>query len=138
MSEQNKVVVSRYMEEVFNRKNAALLDQLVVSNCVIHTPEGDVHGLDGLKQIVAGYRVIFPDHHFTVDDLVAEGDKVAIRWTMRGTHSGELRDIRPTGKKVTLTGMSIFRVAGGKIAEDWVSPDTLGLLQQLGAVLKTG
>src|SRR3990172_6562756 len=98
MSEQSKAIVSRYMEEVFNKKNAALLDELVHSNCVIHTPDGDVHGLGGLKQIVAGYGAIFPDHHFTVEDTVAEGDRVAIRWTMRGTQRGEFRGIPPTGK----------------------------------------
>ena len=136
MSEQNKAIVSRYMEEVFNKKNLAALDELVGSNCVIHSPDGDVHGLEGLKQIVSTYQTVFPDHQFTVEEMIAEEDKIAARWTMRGTQRGELRGIPPTGKRVTLMGMSIFRVAGGKIVEDWVSPDTLGLLQQLGVAPK--
>jgi predicted ester cyclase len=80
------------------------------------------------------YRAAFPDLQIRIDDIIAEGQMVAFRWTSSGTHRGELFGTQPTGKQITTSGISILRTAGGKVAEDWVNWDTLGLLQQIGAV----
>ena len=84
------------------------------------------------------YRIAFPDVHFTIDDLIAEGERVVIRWTVTGTHKGELQGIAPTGKHVTVTGMVMSRFVKGKVEEDWINFDALGLLQQLGVVPAPG
>ena len=84
------------------------------------------------------YRMAFPDVHFTIDDLIAEGETVVIRWTVTGTHKGELQGIAPTGKHVTVTGMVMSRFAKGKVEEDWINFDALGLMQQLGVVPAPG
>jgi predicted ester cyclase len=91
-------------------------------------------GPEGVKQGARGYREAFPDLSMKVEEIVAENDLVAVRWTARGTHKNELFGIAPTGKEATVTGITIDRWAGGKIAESWTNWDTLGLLQQLGAV----
>jgi steroid delta-isomerase-like uncharacterized protein len=79
-------------------------------------------------------RAAFPDTRMTIEDEIAEGDKVVIRWTIRGTHKGEYMGIAPTGKEVTVTGISVYRIERGKIVEDWSNNDMLGMLQQLGAI----
>jgi len=89
-------------------------------------------GRDGLRQHIIAFRSAFPDLTITVDDLLAEDNKVTARWTARGTHKGTLLGILPTGKEVTTEGISVIRIANGKIAESWVTWDTLGLMQQLG------
>jgi len=91
-------------------------------------------GTAGIKQFISIYRTAYPDTHFTVEDQVAEGDKVATRWTATGTHRGELMGIAPTGKRVTVTGIAITRVTNGKIVETWNNFDALGQLQQLGVI----
>jgi predicted ester cyclase len=93
-----------------------------------------VSGRDGIKQLINLYRAAFPDFHMTFEDQIAEGDKVASRWTMRGTHTGDLLGIGPTGKQGTMTGIVISRLAGHTIAEEWENFDQLGLLQQLGVM----
>ena len=93
---------------------------------------------EGYKQAVSGIRVAFHDMERIVDDMIAEGGKVAVRWTGRSTHKGEWMGIAPTGKQVTTTGISIFRIEGGKIAEEWSEADVLGLMQQLRAVPPPG
>jgi predicted ester cyclase len=92
-----------------------------------------VVGLEACLNHFAVYRKAIPDQHWTVEDQIAEGDKVVVLWTLRGTHAGELMGIPPTGRELTMTGISVFRIAGGKLIEDWVQSDTLGLFQQLGA-----
>ena len=91
-------------------------------------------GREGHKQLIAAFRAAFPDLRVAVEDLLEEGDRVALRWRAEGTHRGELMGIAPTGRRVTLTGIEILRIAGGKIAEYWQSWDRLGMYQQLGAV----
>jgi steroid delta-isomerase-like uncharacterized protein len=101
---------------------------------VYHPDPHRVKGPEGVKQIVGVYRAAFPDLHLTIEDLIAEGDKVVVRFTARGTHQGDLMGVAPTGKEVTVTGISIVRIAEGKIVEEWENFDALGMMQQIGAV----
>ena len=135
MSAENKALVRRCFKEIWSRGNVDLIDQLVVPNYENHDPAGPMPGTgrDGLKKHVTAYRTAFPDLTLTLDDIVAEGNKVTARWTAHGTHKGTLLGIAPTGKEVTTGGISLMQIANGKIAEAWVTWDTLGLLQQLGA-----
>jgi len=126
----------RMIEEVFGAGKYELADELVAADAVGHDPAlpETPTGPEGVKEAARGYRGAFPDLRMSAEEVVAQGDKVAIRWTARGTHKGELFGIAPTGKEATVTGITIDRWAGGKIAESWTNWDTLGLLQQLGAV----
>ncbi len=135
-TEQHKAMDRRVYEEVWNGGNLAVIDELVAANYVDHDqePTGALEGLEGLKQSVTMYRTAFPDVHFTVEDQIAEGDRVVTRWTARGTHQDAFMGIPPTGKQAMVTGISITRVASGKVVEGWTNFDALGLLHQLGAV----
>lgn len=139
--EDNKTLVRRLFEEAWNKGNASVADQLIATNYVNHDPVAPPElqkGQDGFKQSIAAYRSAFPDLRITIDDQAAEGDKVITRWTARGTQRGELFGVAPTGKMGTVTGITFSRVSGGKIMEDWTNWDTLGLMQQLGAVPQMG
>jgi len=137
--EGNKVLVRRFIEEVWHKGNLGFVDENFAADYVDHHPA--LSGLpqrEGFKGLVTMYRTAFPDLHFTIEDLIAEGDKVAGRWTARGTHKGPLRRVPPTGRQVTVTGITIWRIAGGKLAERWTNEDTLGLMQQLGIIPPLG
>jgi len=134
-AEENKALIRRFTEEFRNRGNLAVADELLAPNYILHAGLGpDIRGPEGCKQDIVTVRSAFPDFHVTIDDMVAEGDRVAYRWTMCGTHSGEFAGITPTGKQVTGWGMSIERIVGGKIVETWNRYDTLSLMQQLGVI----
>ena len=138
-TEENKAIFHRIYEEFLNQGNVDVADELFVTNYVNHTiPPGQPQGLEGQKQFIATFRTAFPDVQFTIEDMIAEGDKMVGRVTFRGTHTGELMGIHPTGKKVTVEGIDIIRFADGKAVENWYSGDTLGLMQQLGAVPTLG
>jgi steroid delta-isomerase-like uncharacterized protein len=136
MSEENKALARRFIEEAFNQGNLDVIDETTSSEWVHHDPampeEG--HGPEGAKQFVQMYRSAFPDTHITIEDQVAEGDKVVTRWTARGTHEGELMGITPTGNRVEITGITIDRIEGGKTVETWDHYDALGMMQQLGVM----
>jgi steroid delta-isomerase-like uncharacterized protein len=136
MSEQNKIIVCRAIEEVWNRGNYEIVDDLTASDIVVHssTPGEEIHGHKGVKQFYATLRASFPDLHFTIEDQVAEGDRVVTRWTARATHTSEYQGIPPTGKQYMMKGIDIDRIANGKIVECSSIEDQLGLLQQLGVV----
>jgi steroid delta-isomerase-like uncharacterized protein len=139
LGEDNKAIARRFIEEVLTKGNMAAMDELVAPDFVGHNPTmSEVKGIEDLKKRVTMTRTTFPDIRYTIEDMVAEGDKVATRLTVRGTHKGEYRGVAPTGKQVTWTAINIARYADGKMQEGWVSPDTLGLMQQLGAVPKPG
>ena len=129
----NEAIVRRLIEEVLSRGQTGLLAELVAADHVGHGPFGDHYGPEGMRIAVAEYRTAFPDLRVTVEDLVAEGDKVVHRFTLRGTHTGPFLGIPPTGRVVTAVGIAIDRLAGGKVAESWLSLDALNLLRQLGA-----
>lgn len=137
MSEANKAIARLDFEEIWSNQNLDVVDELYPEDHVRHDPadpQGGVNGVEAYKQLVAGYFRAFPDLHFTVDDMIAEGDKVVTRWTATGTHKGELMDIPPTGTNVSVTGISIQRIENGKVLEEWVNWDTMGLMQQLGVI----
>ena len=136
MSEQNKALVRRTLEEIWNKGNLAVADELIAPNHVAHDPASlnPGSGPEATKQQASTYRTAFPDLHITIEDQVAEGDQVVTRWTATGTHRGDLMGIAPTGKQMTITGINISRIAGGKAQEDWTNWDTIGMMQQLGAV----
>jgi steroid delta-isomerase-like uncharacterized protein len=134
MSEQHKALIRRVVEEVYNGGKLDAVDELVSSDFMIHAGAHDIRGAGEARQYVTSLHEAFPDIHFTIDDQFADGDRVATRWTARGTHSGMFQGIPPTGKEIRMTAIDIDRVANGKIVECWTSVDELGLLQQLGAV----
>ena len=114
MSERNKAQVRRVIEEIYNRGDLAVVDELAASDLVIHASSQDIRGRDGAKQYVAALRAGFPDLHLTVEDQVAEGDMVVTRWTARGTHTGAFQGIPATGKAVRVAGTDIDRIIDGK------------------------
>ena len=134
---QNKATIRRFYTEAFDKGNLDVLDELVTDDFVAHAPaepghDEETQDAERLKQEIARNRAAFPDLTFNLQDMVAEGDTVAIRWSATGTHEGQLMDLPPTGKQVRLDGMNFLRFEDGKIAEDWVLWDSLGLMQQLG------
>ena len=135
-AEENKAVVLRQEEEIFTRGNLDAAEEIYAPGYVGHDPSNpeDVMGPEAAKQAAADYRRAFPDLRVTVEDLIAEGDKVVARLRFRGTHLGELEGIAPTGRRVDCTGIVVSRMEGGKIAEDWANFDDLGLMRQLGAI----
>ena len=137
MSAENKAIVRRYFEEVFNKSNLAAVEEFVAPNFVGRDPTfPEIRGIEGLKQFLTTFRASFPDMQMTLGDIVAEGDKVVAQWTFRGTHRGEFIGIAPTDKELTVTGIDIISVSGGKIAEIWANFDSLGMIQQLRDVPK--
>ena len=137
LTETNKTVSRRFLEEVWNKGNLAALNEIIAKDHVNSGP-GTLRGLptgpEGSKQLVTVYRNAFPDVHFTIDEQIAEGDKVVTRWTAQGTHKGELVGIPATGKSSTVTGINVDRVVNGKIAESWGIFDQFGMMQQLGVI----
>jgi steroid delta-isomerase-like uncharacterized protein len=134
--ESNKALITRWIEDGWNAGNPALIDEIYAPNVVQHDPSSPapVASSQALKSYVSGFLAAFPDLHFTIDDLLAEGDKVLWRFTAQAAHTGPLMDIPATGKRVIVTGMALFRIANGTIAEVWVNFDTLGMLQAIGVI----
>ncbi len=136
-SEENKTFMRHFYEEVMNQKNVAAVDDFFAPDFVNHSasqlglPAGDIQHV---TQFLSMVMQSFPDLHYTVEDLIAEGDKVAARLTLTGTQRGTFMGIPPTGKHATISDFEIFRIAGGKAVECWVQVDFLGLLQPLGAI----
>ena len=133
--EENKALVWREYELGVNPKNFSVRDDVLASDFIAHFPgQPPIHGIDGFREFTSAFFNAFPDLTTTIEDLLAEGDRVAVRQTWRGTHTSEFLHIPATGKQVTFTSTEIYRVSGGKLAEEWVELDMLGLLQQLGAM----
>jgi steroid delta-isomerase-like uncharacterized protein len=137
MPEENKALARRSWEIVTEGSLDTLEDALAevyAGDVVMHEPDEDIVGIEGLKQFVSMIRAGFPDLRVTLEDAIAEGEKVVSRWTAQGTHQGELMGIAPTGNRVTITGITIHRIEDGKIVEEWENWDALGMMQQLGAI----
>jgi steroid delta-isomerase-like uncharacterized protein len=130
--ESNKRSITSFFEEVYNQGNVALLDELLAPDFVSHDTGNPTHDREGVKQIVGAIRAAFPDVRFTANDIVADGDKVAARFTMRGTQRGEFMGIAATNKDVTVTGIDIVRFSDGRAVEHWHEWSGLELMQQLG------
>ena len=136
-SETNKTVSRRFFEEVWNKGDLAVLNEILTEDHVNSgpgTPPELPTGPEGTKQLVTMYRNAFPDVHFTIDEQLAEGEKVLTRWTGQGTHQGELQGLPATGKSSTISGIVIDRIVNGKIAESWGLFDNFSMLQQLGVI----
>ncbi|HEX8037193.1 MAG TPA: ester cyclase [Ktedonobacterales bacterium] len=131
----NKDLVRTFFEEVFNKRNVAAIDDFVAAEQVDHTlPPNLPANTTGTKQAIDMFLRAFPDLHVTIDDAIADGDRVAVRFTSRGTQRGASGGLPPTGRKVTVASYLIARIADGKIVEQWGLDDRLGMLQQLGIV----
>lgn len=136
MSAENKAIARRLRHDIWNTGNLAIADEICADDFVNHnndplTPDFG-RGPNALKQLVTMYRTAFPDAHLSIEDIVAEDDRVVVRWTGRGTQRGKLGNFAPTDKTATVTGIDILRISGGKVRESWTNWDTLGMLQQLG------
>jgi steroid delta-isomerase-like uncharacterized protein len=136
MSEENKAIVRRLVDELWAKGNLSLADELFASNYFHHDPSTPEFGLgpEAEKKRVTLYRTAFPDLQFTIEDMVAERDTVTYRWSSTGTHQGPLSVIPPSGRKVSVSGMTFYKFAGGRIVEGWVNWDSLTLLQELAVV----
>ncbi|WP_440008208.1 ester cyclase [Halomicrococcus sp. SG-WS-1] len=134
--EENKELVRRDPEEIWSEGNVDVVDEIYAEDFVLHDPSSPdgTRGREEYREYVAAYRDAFPDADYAVEELVAEGDAVAMRYTARGTHEGELMGIEPTGEEVTVTGMELYHVDDGKITEMWTNYDALGVFRQLGVV----
>jgi steroid delta-isomerase-like uncharacterized protein len=130
----NKALARRAIEEVWNRGNYAVLPELVANDILIHAAPDDIHGHEGIRRFYDALRHAFPDLHFTIEDQIADGDRIATRWSARGTHQGTFQGIPATGKPVRLTGIDIDRFVAGKVVECWPEANELGLLHQLGVL----
>jgi len=129
---ENKAVVLRSEAELWSKGNLAVADELYSPEYVCHFVAGpDWKGIDGIKAEVKQHRASFPDWNETVDDIIAEGDKVVIRFTSTGTQRGDFDGFKATGRKVTIQEVAIFRLVRGKIVEQWGMPDIHGLIEQL-------
>jgi steroid delta-isomerase-like uncharacterized protein len=132
---ENKDIVRRqWYQQLWDNWNISVADDLFTTDYVLHLPGSPPINRDGAKQIVAMFSAAFPDLKHTVDEMVSEGDTVAARWTVRGTHQGAFQGIPPAGKQIVLSGTTVHHMANGRIAETWLSMDNLDLLQQLGAI----
>ena len=138
-TEENKAVVRRFVEEVQSQGRLDVIDHVIAPDFVNHTaPPGLPPTREGGRQLMALFRAAFPDGHMTIEDMLAEGDKVVTRKTFHGTHQGEFMGIPPTGRHVAIQVIDIVRVVDGQVVEHWNVVDNLGLLHQLGVIPTPG
>lgn len=135
--EGNKAMLRRGFEEGVNRGNFAVVDELIGPSYVNHSFP-DARGPEGFKQVIGMFRSAFPDICVTVEEMIAEGEKVATRGTWRGTQRGAFMGIPPTGRQITVSYSDFWRIENGKAVENWVQMDLLGLMQQLGVIPAPG
>jgi steroid delta-isomerase-like uncharacterized protein len=134
-TDENKAVAPRSIEGIWNKGDLGVVQELLASGYVHHVAGAEtVQSSEGMGQFVTAFRSAFPDLTFTIEDQIAEEDKVLTCWTGRGTHQGELQGIAPTGKQITITGMTLERIVNGKVMEGWAEFDALGMMQQLGVI----
>ena len=131
-AEENKRIVRRIRDEVEEQEDFDAIDEIFAEDVVMHTPMGEFRGPEAIKEMYEQERGAFPDSTETIHEFIAEGDIVAMRLTERGTHGSEFMGIEPTGRAFEIQTMAFFRLKDGKIAEWWMQPDTLGIMQQLG------
>lgn len=132
-TEENKALLRRAWDELYGHGRLDSIEEFVLDDVIAHEPDGDVRGVEELKQYLATYLAAFPDTSVTVEDVIAEGDKVVSRYTVRGTHQGTTDEYGPpTGKQVVIDGITVYHFKGGKLAEMWDRYDNLAVMQQLG------
>jgi steroid delta-isomerase-like uncharacterized protein len=138
MSEENKAIVRREIEELFNHTgNLDVAQEVYAPDFVGHDPTmpEDLHGIEAARQFAEGMRSAFPDLTCTIEEQIAEGDKVVTRWSTSGTHEGETEELGPpTGNRMEITGISIERISEGKVVESWDNYDAMGMMQQIGHI----
>jgi steroid delta-isomerase-like uncharacterized protein len=139
-AEANKAVMRRYFEGAWEQGNLELLDELLAPDYVNHDPAtpDTPAGPEGVKGVVSMFRSGIPDLKVVIEDMIAEGDKVATRYTLEGTHEGELFGVPPTGQRLSIKSMTVERVSEGKIRDHWRVTDSLEMMQQLGVVPEPG
>jgi steroid delta-isomerase-like uncharacterized protein len=133
-SEENKALVRRTWEDLFNKGKLATADELISANFLNHAAPGSALGPGSFKQLVMMYRSAFPDVEFSIEDLLCDDDKVVIRNSFHGTHTGTFMGISATGKHISQEQIHIVRVASGQIVEHWAVRDDLSLMRQLGVI----
>lgn len=134
-AEQNKAIVRRVYEELFNQENKGIIDEVYASEVVIHDPfMGTMAGIAAFKQLLGVFDTAFPGHRVKVEQVVAEGDYVSVLHTHTGTHTGQFMNLPPTGKQFVVNGLELFRMENGRIVEFWRKDDDVSLLIQLGAM----
>lgn len=136
MAEQNQALVGRFIDEIFNRGNLGAADELLAPDFIEHEelPPGVPRDREGVKMLSSMLRSAFPDLKASVEDIIAVGDKVVVRMTWSGTHRGEFMGVPATGKRVSIGVIDIIRVSGGKLVEHWGQMDSMGMMQQIGAI----
>jgi steroid delta-isomerase-like uncharacterized protein len=136
MSDENRALVRRFIDEVFNQGRLSVAEEVLAPDYVHHDPATGESGsgIEGLEHMVGFYRQAFPDFQITLEDQIATGDRVVERWTGSGTHQGSLRGMPPTGRSISAQGISIHRIANGRIAETWTCFDSAAMLRQIGVI----
>lgn len=137
-TEENKNIVRRFFEEGPSKGNLSAADELLSPDFTMHVPLPASPGVKGINEVITACRAAFEHLNVTVEDMIAEGNTVAARFTARGVHKGSFMDLPATGKPITMTGIEIFRIKDGKIIELWGEANLLGLMQQLGIVPASG
>jgi steroid delta-isomerase-like uncharacterized protein len=131
VEEENKAIHRRVYEEIWNKGNLSVADEVISSDYIYH-PLPEHRGPEWYKEIYHDFARAFADFHCKIEDMIAEGDKVMVRTTITGTHAREFWGVAPTGKQISVTEVAVVRIKGGKIVEEWGGPDMLNLMQQLG------
>ena len=135
--QDNKALARRYFEEYTNARNTALAGEILTPDVAVHglsSPTLESRGIEELAEFLGGMSVAFPDLQITIDDMIAEADKVVVLNTVRGANTGEYQGMPPTGRQIALSSFSMFRIEDGRIAEIWNLADTLGMMQQMGLI----
>jgi len=140
MSEENKAIARRWVEELWSLGHTEVADEIIAPEYSVHDPgtPNRAGGVEGEKNNVKMYRSVFPDLWFSIEDMIASGDQVVVCHTAHGTHRGDLMKIPPTGKEVAVTGISVLRIQDGKIIELRINWDKMGMLEQLGLAPRIG
>lgn len=133
-AEENKEIVRRFFEEGPSKGNLNVADELLSPDFILHVPLPSSPGIEGINEVITACRAAFEHLNVTIEDMVADGNNVAARFTARGIHKGNFMGLPATGKPITMTGIEIFRIKDGKIAELWGEANLLGLMQQLGII----
>ena len=137
-TEDNKSLLRRAWDEVYGKGRLDVIEELVLDDVIAHEPDGDVRGVEEYKRYLATYFAAFPDTSVTIEDVIAEGDKVVSRYTVRGTHKGTTDEYGPpTGKQIVIEGITLYHFKGGKLVEMWDRYDNLAVMQQLGLMSET-
>ena len=136
MSEENKAVIRRLIEQVWNRRTLDAADELFAPEAILYESGVPLPGVGPavIKEAMGALWVAYPDIRTTVDDMIAAEDKVVVRWSAVGTHQGVMQGIAPTNRKIAQNGIVIYRLAAGKIVEEWMNTNLLGILKQLGVI----